>query len=102
MRAVDREAVWLKAMQRIGEFVESLGQLPVKGVPEDTELKGFNVRLPTEERPDALIVLKASGEGGAFVAFMGGLTLAQAILGWRAEHVAGKIRWRVDVPWGER
>lgn len=102
MRAVDREAAWLKGIQRLGEFVESLGADPGQGVPEGTRLVGFNVKLATAEQPEVLIILKASGESGAYVAFAGGLTLPQALLGWRARHLADGVKWREDVPWSQR
>lgn len=102
MRAIDREAQWLKSMQRLGEFIDSLDQQAGRGVPEGTELTAFNVRFPTEARPEALLVLKSSGEKGSYVAFVGGLTVTQALLAWRAKYEANKVRWREDVPWSER
>ena len=102
MRAVDREAEWLKAMQRVGEFLSLCDNAGgIKG-PGDATLTGFTARLPTEEKPETLLVLKASGGEGRFVSFVGGLTLTQALLTWRAKVMGGKVRWREDVPYGER
>lgn len=102
MRAVDREAAWQKSVQRLGEFMGSLEELVDQGTPPGTRMVGLTVRLSTEGRPETLIVLKASGEGGAWVAFVGALDLAQALHTWRAKVTARSIKWREDVPYVQR
>lgn len=102
MRNVKREAAWAKAMQNVGEFLDNLEDWEVPGQPEGTVLTGVSIRLPTADRPEVLIVLKASGEGGRFVGFVGGLDLTQAILVWRARWMAAGMKWRKDRPYGEQ
>lgn len=99
MRAAEREAAWLKQMQRVGEQMASLEERRTQGVPEGAHLVGFSARLATKERPEALLVLRATGDAGKFVAFIGALTLEQAILVWRAKVQIGGVRWRKDLPY---
>lgn len=102
MRAADREAEWLKSMQRVGEFLTLWDRPGGPGLPEGTELEGLSIKFPSGDRTDTLIILKASGDVGRFVGFMGGLTLTQALLTWRAKALKDVVKWREDVPFGER
>lgn len=102
MRNADREEAWNAANRRVGEWVETLGggrQLP--GL-EGGVLDSISVRVPTEDRPEAFVVLKAHVGTDKFVAFVGALTVHQAFLTWRAKVAAGGLKWREDVPYGER
>lgn len=99
MRNVEREARYEKDMRRLGEFIESLDYDGGLGSLEGATLLGVVVRMATRGRPDVLIVIKASVEGTQYVAFVGALSLAQAVLTWRSKSLAGTIKWREDQPW---
>lgn len=102
MRKIDAEARVNTANRRVGEFLQGLTEgRGAEGV-EDGKVTRLTIRLPTEDQPEALLVVKAEGSGGAFVAFVGGLGVCQALLVWGAKDRAGGLRWREDVPWDER
>lgn len=102
MRDADREKAEARESVRIGEFVKAIDEGAWVSGLEEGVLTGFSVRLPTEIEPSTLLVLKADAEGVGFVAFVGAYSLGDALLAWRARAAAGKMKWRENVPWGER
>jgi len=102
MRDAQSEEAAGRRCRRVGEWLERLGTgvAPV-GLPEG-RYDGFRVRLPSEEDPSTLLVVRASEKGAKWIAFVGAYTVADAFLAWRAREQAGSMRWREDVPWGER
>lgn len=102
MRNADREAVWNKTNRRIGEWVEVLDwERELKGL-EGGVMDSVFIRLPSEDRPEALLVLKAHVGEQRYVSFAGALTVGQALLTWRAKAMGTGLKWREDVPWSER
>lgn len=101
MRAADLEKAWTKRMVRVGEWVAYLsteGRLP--GL-EGAQLDEIRIRWGQPHRTDVLLVIKASVEEQRYVAFVGALTVADAMLAWRAKKMGGGLRWREDRPFGE-
>lgn len=102
MRQVDAEARLDARNRRVGEFLQVLTEgHGAKGVPEGVIVR-VTIRLPTPEEPEALLVVKAQGEGADQVAFVGGLDVCQAFLVWAAKDRGTGLKWREDVPWEQR
>lgn len=102
MRDVDLEAEYVRRCARVGEFLTGLGRgMGAQGI-EGGVVTRVNIRLPTDDQPDTLLVVKVSGDAGAFIGFVGGLDIGTAVLAWRAKDGAAGLKWRVDVPWAER
>lgn len=102
MRQVDAEARLAKIHRRVGELLDSVGErMPIKGLV-NARITRINIRTQTETDPGVLLVIKATGEQGDHIAFVGGLDIIQALLSWRAKEAGPGLRWREDVPWTER
>ena len=100
MRQVDAEAREEQRNRRVGEFVQALTQgRGATGVPGGRVTR-ITMRLPTEASPETLLVVKAIGDDGDVVAFVGGLDVVQALLTWRARDRKDGLKWREDKPWG--
>jgi hypothetical protein len=102
MRDAEREADEARRSRRIGEFIESLEGSKGSASIEGDRLVGFQMRMPTEEEPSALLIVRVASEKGRRIAFVGAFSAADAMLAWRARVKAGKMKWREDVPWAER
>lgn len=101
MRSEELEQRWMKRVQRIGEFIESLGDgRGAKGV-EGGVVDRITIRYPSREDPEAFVVVKVRAPGGKVVGFVGGLDVGAALLTWRAKDGAQGLKWREDRPWGE-
>lgn len=99
MRKVDAEERVNKTNRRVGELLQGLTEGRGASGVVDGRVTRVTIRLPTEDQPEALLVVKASGAEGEFVAFVGGLDVSQALLVWAAKDLKGGLKWRVDVPW---
>ena len=99
MRQIKDEAELQKRHERIGEFVDALGNGIGVRTLEGGRLVSVKVRLPTEEEPAALLIVEAAGTKGEFVMFVGAFGVGDALLAWRAREQSGKCRWRVSLPW---
>lgn len=102
MRRVDVEAEYMKRNTRIGEFIAALGYGPGVAGLEGGEVQKVTIRVQTEDRPDSLIVVKVCAGGEDYVGFVGGLTVADALLAWRAKDAKAGLKWKEDVPWERR
>lgn len=102
MRDIEKEAAADKRAARIGEFVEAWSAGDVLGGLAGGVLKDVRIRMPTEEDPGALVVVKASSDEGSRIAFVGAYNVGDALLAWRAKARAGSLKWREDVPWKQR
>lgn len=102
MRNADAEARENTRNRRVGEFIQAVTDGQGAAGLETGRVSRITMRLPSRDDPEALVVVKASGEGGDFVAFIGGLDLVQALLTWAAKDQGKGLRWRVDIPWGQR
>lgn len=101
MRDQELELAQAKVNERVGEWIWALGQgHGARSLPGGV-VSGFRLTLPTEADPMVLLIVKASGEKGQFIAFVGAPTATAALLAWRARERAGGMKWRVDKPWGE-
>lgn len=99
MRDQEKEEAEAKRDRRVGEFLSSLAESGGTGSLEAGVLVSWRVRMPTEEDPGALLVVRADVETGPLVAFVGGYRVADVILAWRKRSLAGRMRWREDKPW---
>lgn len=99
MRSAEREKRWNTTNRRVGEWLETIGEDYSPPGIEGAELVSVLVRSPTRDRPECLLVLKARVGEDRFVAFIGGLTVNQAILTWRAKGLGRGLKWRKDTPW---
>lgn len=88
--------------RRAGELLASIDDgVEVIGLDRGV-LTGFRVRLPTEEEPSVLLLVRASDERGKHIAFVGAYGVVDALLAWRARRTGDGLKWREDVPWKER
>jgi hypothetical protein len=100
MRNVDLEQRWQKRVAAIGQFIESIEEgHGARGI-EEGRVTRITIRFPSEEEPEALVVVKASSPNGDAVGFVGGMDVGAAILTWRAKDARGGLKWREDKPWG--
>lgn len=102
MRDTKEEAVQERRAARLGEFIEVLGQGHGTEGLEDGTLKDIRVRFATEEEPSTLLIVRATSREGDHIAFVGAYSAADALLAWRAKDAGPGLKWREDVPWGER
>lgn len=102
MRNADMEARWARRLNNAAELLDSLldgrGAKGIKGGVV-TEVR---LRLPTPDRVETLLVVKASDGVDGYIAFVGALNPVDALLTWRAKDGAGGLKWREDVPWTQR
>lgn len=102
MRDVKRETLEERRRERIGHVVESLAHGHGLGKLTDGHLTGFTVRMPTEEEPGALLVVRATDNDGKHIAFVGGYRVDDLFLAWEKRSQAGRMKWREDKPWQDR
>ena len=102
MRDIEREEAEAKLHRRAGEFLAALGTGRGLGGLAEGQLRGFSVRLPTEEEPGALLVVRAEAEGDLWVAFIGAYRVVDAVIAWRKRDKDNKMKWREDQPWAGR
>lgn len=102
MRKAEAEQRLDARNRRVGEHLDRIDQGgPVTGL-DDGVLTRMSIRLPTVDEPETFLVVKASSSTGDYVAFVGGLSIVQVMLMWRAKEQAAGLSWREDVPWAER
>lgn len=99
MRDIEAEAAEEKRAVSVGTFILQLTQGGGLGGLAGGVLKGFSVRMPTEEDPAVLLIVKAGSDKGPRVAFVGAYRLGDALLAWRARDRKGRMKWREDKPW---
>ena len=101
MRSIEGEGAVQKRWARVGEWLDALlaghGRNPLEGV----QLTEIRIRMPTEEDPMVLLIVKAAGATGKSIAFVGAGTPVQALLAWRKRDAGPGLKWREDKPWGE-
>lgn len=102
MRDVQSEEILGLRCRRVGEWLERLSTGVAPASLPEGRYDGFRVRLPTEQDPSTLLVVRASAKGEKWIAFVGAYTVADAVLAWRARDLEGTVKWREDVPWSER
>lgn len=102
MRNAKREAQESRRQERIGEFLEALEEgVGAKGL-EGGAVTEVRMLLNKRDAGDTLFVVKASGAAGQFIAFVGARNVGEAVLTWRQKDTGNGLKWREDVPWGER
>jgi hypothetical protein len=102
MRQTDAEQRLDARNRRVGEFLQVVTEgRGAKGVPEGV-VTAVNIRLPTRDEPEALLIVKAEGPTGKWIAFVGGLDVVQAVLMWATKDRRTGLKWREDVPWDAR
>lgn len=102
VRDAEREAKDQRRHERVGEFLDAVAAgRGAEGLTEG-RVTAIRMRLPSEEDPSTLLIVKVSSEEGDSIAFVGAFSLCDAILAWRARSEKGTMQWRDDVPWAER
>ena len=99
MRKQDDEAWLNKRNRRAGEWLAAIevGR-GVTGLTEGT-LRDVRFKLPREEDPMVLMIVRADDATGKRVAFVGAGSMVGALLAWRKLDVREGLRWREDKPW---
>lgn len=101
-RNADAEARLNAVNRRVGEWLTAVSEgRGCEGV-EGGAVTDIRIRLASRENPEVLLIVKAEAAGGRYIGFVGGLDAVQALLTWRAKDAGKGLKWRVDVPWGER
>lgn len=102
MRDIDQEGRAEKRAARIGAFIEAWGaEAALTGLVEGV-LRDVRIRMPTEEDPGVLVIVRAFSAEGDRIVFVGAYNAGDALLAWRARAGAGSLKWRDDVPWEQR
>ena len=102
MRDAEEEQAHHKLLAKVGEWVMALGAGRGCEGAAGGVLTEFRVRMPREDEPMALLIVKVTGEDAKYIGFIGAPTAEAALLAWRARDGKGGLKWRVDLPWGER
>lgn len=99
VRSEEREQRDAKRNRAVGEWMEALefGR-GLEGLA-DGRLIDIRFRMPTDESPEVLLVVRAGVADKRYVAFIGGLDITQVILAWRKRDRGRGLRWREDTPW---
>lgn len=99
MRRQDDEERTNKANRRAGEWLEALlDGRGVQGLAEGV-LRDVRFKLPQEDDPMVLMIVRATDTTGRRVAFVGAGSVGQALLAWRKLDTGEGLRWREDKPW---
>ncbi len=102
MRDAEAEAALDKRHRRLGEFVDGMGKGVVVASLEGGALVSVKVRFPTEEEPSTLLIVRVLAEKGPLIGFVGAYGMGDALLALRARVLGKGVKWREDVPWGQR
>jgi hypothetical protein len=89
-RAVD--AMLERAGGSLLVFEKRMESLAEEGIV----LTGFSVRLPSEDKPDVFVVIRAATDTAKLVGFHGAPTLIEAIPGALERLYNRSIKWRED------
>lgn len=102
MRDAQQEQAVEKTNAKVGEFLAALTRgRGTQGLSEG-KITRITIRMPTEDDPGILVVVKASAEGVDHVGFIGGWDVPMAVMAWRARDGKQGLKWRVDKPWDGR
>lgn len=101
MRNVEREERDGIVHRRVGEWLEALNHGQGASTLAQGVVTSWRIKMGSEEDPMVLLVVKASDEGGDWIAFIGAPSPCRALLAWRAREASGGMKWRVDKPWEE-
>lgn len=99
MRAQEDEARLDKRNRRAGEWLAALEVGRGLAGLTDGALWDIRFKLPQEEDPMVLMVVRATDAAGKRVAFMGAGTVVGALLAWRKLDGGAGLKWREDKPW---
>ena len=102
MRDKEAEAREGRLNRRVGEWLAAVSTGRGAAGLEGGRVRQITMRLPTEEDPSTLLVVKAQNEVGSYVSFVGAYNLADALLAWRARCKNDRMRWRENRPWEDR
>lgn len=102
MRNKDEETAEERRYAKIGEFIDAVGAGRGVGALEGARVTGITLRWPTEEEPSTLLVIRATSGTAKWVAFVGAYSAGDAVLAWRKRSLAGRMKWREDLPWERR
>lgn len=102
MRDANREAQWAKRQQRAGEWLDSLLEGRGAGGLKECQVTEVRFKLPHGDQVETLMIVKACNGQEKWIGFCGGLDPVTALLVWRAKDAKGGLKWREDVPYGQR
>ena len=102
VRDAEREAREARKHRRVGEWLDRLEDAYEPQGLEGGAYTEVRIRLPVGDGGDTLLILKATGPAGKYIAFVGALDPLGAMLAWRSREGGPGMKWRVEVPWGER
>ena len=99
MRDAELDKLWMKKLTAVAHMVMAIDAgAGCKGL-EEGRLTSIKFLLPSQERGDCLLVIKAVDEHGDHVGFVGGPDVATILLTWRKKEAAQGLTYREDAPY---
>lgn len=91
-----------KLLRAVGYAVLTLEKYADQRRHPGLVLDGVRLILDADNRTNVLAVVTASRGDEALVGFVGGLDVSSVLISIRKALDGGTLKWRADVPWGER
>lgn len=88
-----------KALRRVGYSAAHVERAAVGVVAEEPVLYEVRFKLDADQGTSVLAILKAQGEAGPLVGFVGAPDFSTCLIALGAKLAAGAVKWRVDKPW---
>lgn len=99
MRDADGEKAWERRLTGASMCLEALTSGWGCKSLKNGKVSKITILLPSPERGECLLVVKAHSDDGDFVGFVGGLDVVTAMLMWKAKEGGQGLKYREDTPW---
>lgn len=94
--ALDSRAAYAKQMLRLGELVNTM-EASIDNLWDDQiQVTSIRLSLSNETRSDVLVVIKATTEGEAILAFHSAETIPEAVTGLCNRLKNKSLKWKED------
>ena len=93
---------WERQLRAMGLAVAGLQNCTHIGRGSGPTVIELKFKLEQDNRTSVLVIVKARGEEGGLVGFVGALDLETAMIAVEGKLRAGSMKWREDRPWSER
>lgn len=99
MRNAELERKWTARMVSVAGALEMLDEGGGCKSLQGGRVYSIGLKLPTEARPDVLIVVKACVGDEKYVGFVGGIDVVTAFLMWQKKERGAGLSYREDRPY---
>lgn len=99
MARKDADERWEKHLRALGMAVGAIQNCTHLGNWPGPVVSELRIKLEQDSRTSVLVVVKAHGEEGELVGFVGALDLETVVLTLAGKLKAQSLRWREDRPW---